>query len=111
MLLSTLDVKVRDLTNLFYLLDDGDGQLGPGDFINGLQSIKGQAQALDLFTALQLIRRLERKVDDLADAVEGIPRRRDLRSYAVGSNGIATARFLVPGVLTPTARRRESGLG
>merc|ERR1712185_618540 len=63
LLMSTLEVDVRDLETLFKLLDDGDGRISPEEFVNGLQRMKGSAKALDLVTLLKITRRIEAKLN------------------------------------------------
>lgn len=63
LLMSTLEVDVRDLETLFKLLDDGDGRISSEEFINGLQRMKGSAKALDLVTLLKIARRIEAKLN------------------------------------------------
>jgi len=62
LLMSTLEVDVRELETLFKLLDDGDGQISKDEFIEGLQRIKGSAKSLDLMALSRAIHRIEAKL-------------------------------------------------
>lgn len=64
LLMSTLEVDVRDLETLFKLLDDGDGQISPDEFIEGLQRMKGSAKALDLMALMKAVQRVEAKLEN-----------------------------------------------
>jgi hypothetical protein len=59
LLMSTLEVDVRELETLFKLLDDGDGFISPDEFIEGLQRMKGNAKALDLMALTRSVQRIE----------------------------------------------------
>jgi hypothetical protein len=59
LLMSALEVDVRELETLFKLLDDGDGQISPEEFIEGLQRLKGSAKALDLMALTRSVQRIE----------------------------------------------------
>jgi hypothetical protein len=62
LLLSTLEVDVHDLQMLFKTLDDGDNQIAPAEFVEGLQRMKGPAKALDLLMLSKAVHRIEAKL-------------------------------------------------
>lgn len=70
-LLSTLDVGTNDLLSLFTLVDDGDGQLSPQEFVSGIGKLKGPAKAVDLFAVAKTLERLEAKLCAPAKAERG----------------------------------------
>jgi hypothetical protein len=61
-LMSALDVDVRDLESLFFLLEDGGGSINADEFVDGLQRIKGPAQSLDMVNLLRIVERIEAKI-------------------------------------------------
>jgi len=84
-LLSALDVDAGDTSNIFQLMDDGDGMLTAQEFVTGVISLKGSAKAFDLVTALANLRRIERKVDIVLNGIP-YPQRSDLPNCQVRSN-------------------------
>jgi len=62
-LMSSLEIDVADLETLFNLLDGGEGMISAQEFISGLQSMKGNAKALDVITMQSIVKRIEMKVD------------------------------------------------
>lgn len=101
LLMSTLEVDVRDLETLFKLLDDGDGQISTEEFIDGLQRMKGSAKALDLVTLLKMTRRIEAKLncgdcniaypasDPLSPLSRGLARKGDSQALCAGNSASA----------------------
>jgi len=61
--LSTLDVDVDDVKQLFKILDDGDGNISCEEFCHGILMVKGQAKAIDMIKVAKCVRRIENKVD------------------------------------------------
>jgi len=63
--LSTMDLDVGDLEDLFKLLDDGDGQVQSHEFINGINTLRGQAKNIDLLSLLKISRRMSATLERL----------------------------------------------
>lgn len=66
--LRTLDVDVDDVEEIFALLDDGDGQISCEEFINGINRMRGHAKAIDMVGVVQLIHRVDAKLELLLPA-------------------------------------------
>lgn len=60
-----LDFQPDDCKELFKLLDDGDGEIETNEFFEGLQRMKGMAQAKDVY-------RLQKSLDKFQQNVEEI---------------------------------------
>jgi len=58
----TLDVDVHEGTELFGILDDGDGEVTLDEFINGILRCKGPAKAIDQLAMHADVRQLKRKI-------------------------------------------------
>ena len=58
----TLDVDVHEGTELFYILDNGDGEVTLDEFINGILRCKGQARAIDQLAMHADVRQLTKKI-------------------------------------------------
>lgn len=65
LMMSTLEVDVKDAAELFRLLDDGDGQISVDEFVNGLQKMKGSARALDMAVLGAVVRRIDGRIEEL----------------------------------------------
>merc|ERR1712137_94430 len=76
--LSALDVDAEQVSELFTLLDDGDGTLAPEEFIAGLKAIKGAAKRTDV---LELKHQLQ-KINSLMI---------EMRTHIVGTDGFRCA--------------------
>jgi len=55
-----LDFRPEDCRELFWLLDDGDGEINVNEFFEGLSRMKGDAQSKDVY-------RLQKTLDKLQD--------------------------------------------
>lgn len=62
--LSTLGFEKHDFEKLFWLLDDGSGEISIADFVSKVGKMKGQAKTIDILTMLKLTTRLERKMHE-----------------------------------------------
>merc|ERR1712232_1433898 len=76
--LSGLEVDAHEIKSLFYLLDDGDGNITHDEFINGIMRLKGQARSQDVVAMGHDMRKLEKEFSALA---------RDLRNGSLRSFG------------------------
>merc|ERR1712217_588736 len=66
--LKFLDLDLYEAHTLFYLLDDGDGQINFDEFVNGVLRLKGQSRAIDSAAIQQDIAHILERVDDLVMA-------------------------------------------
>jgi len=57
-----LDFQPEECSELFHLLDNGDGEIDTTEFFEGLSKMRGPAQAKDLFRMSKLITMLARKI-------------------------------------------------
>jgi len=62
--LATLGFEKHDFEKLFWLLDDGSGEISIDDFVSKVGKMKGQAKTIDILTMLKLTHRLEKKMHD-----------------------------------------------
>merc|ERR1712151_211892 len=60
LMMSTLELDAKDAEMMWTALDNGDGQLSADEFVQGAQSIKGTAKALDMVAVLNKVTRIER---------------------------------------------------
>jgi len=65
-MLASMEVDFSDLEVLFRMLDSGNGLISSEEFINGLQSMKGGAKALDVIKIWNVVKRLDTKLDGIA---------------------------------------------
>jgi len=61
--LSSIEVDVDDVRQLFRILDDGDGNISCDEFCKGIVMVKGQAKAIDMVRVSKCVRRIEVKMD------------------------------------------------
>eukprot|EP00930_Biecheleria_cincta_P034907 TRINITY_DN24056_c0_g1_i1.p1 TRINITY_DN24056_c0_g1~~TRINITY_DN24056_c0_g1_i1.p1 ORF type:complete len:601 (-),score=117.80 TRINITY_DN24056_c0_g1_i1:75-1787(-) len=64
--MSALEIETKDLKQLFYLLDDGDGEISTDEFLAGIGRVKGPAKSIDMATVMKNIERIEEKIEKLA---------------------------------------------
>lgn len=65
--LRALGIGAKDLDSVWESLDDGDGELTPEEFINGMRRMKGDAAAKDILYLYKEQRTMERQVGFLED--------------------------------------------
>jgi len=71
MYLKTLDLDFGEAAALFKLLDDcGDGHVSFEEFNGGITRMKGQAQALDVYSILTIQKSLVKEVSELSGRME-----------------------------------------
>eukprot|EP00931_Biecheleriopsis_adriatica_P036472 TRINITY_DN21007_c0_g1_i2.p1 TRINITY_DN21007_c0_g1~~TRINITY_DN21007_c0_g1_i2.p1 ORF type:complete len:580 (+),score=95.93 TRINITY_DN21007_c0_g1_i2:51-1790(+) len=63
--MSALEIETHDLTTLFKLLDDGDGNISTEEFLDGIGRLKGPAKAIDLASLLSQVVRMHEKIDEI----------------------------------------------
>jgi len=68
-LLHTLEIDTQDLRYVFEALDNGDNQIDFKEFMGGLTQVRGPAKGLDVFKLVNLVGKMEGKLNKLADAV------------------------------------------
>jgi len=56
--LDELGIEVSDTSDLFELLDDGDGSITVEEFVNGISRLKGEARAKDLIKIMGVVHRI-----------------------------------------------------
>merc|ERR1711953_495955 len=61
--LTTLEIDVTDLHELFRILDDGDGCIGLEEFIRGVGRVRGQARSMDLIAVQKQVLLIHQKLD------------------------------------------------
>merc|ERR1712107_928816 len=63
--LQSLDIMPRDLTELWDILDDGDGELDVQEFVNGIRRLRGEARAKDILRLYRELKILETQTDQI----------------------------------------------
>jgi len=72
--LSALDVDAEHITELFALLDDGDGCLAPKEFIEGIKSVKGVAKRMDVLELKQRLHKINLLMIEVYTCMAGTDR-------------------------------------
>merc|ERR1711972_300171 len=67
--LSIMEVDVHDTEQLFKILDDGDGQVSPDEFVGGILRLKGHARSQDVIRIMHSCHKL---VHDVAAMNENL---------------------------------------
>merc|ERR1711920_209510 len=83
--LSALEINVKDVESLSHHLDDGEGMIQLEDFITGLLNIRGTAKAVDMVTLLNVVRRIETKMNHNHESIH-----RKQSVHALGSDMVAS---------------------
>jgi hypothetical protein len=65
--LGKLDIKAKDLNDLWEILDDGDGELDSEEFVQGIRRLQGEARSKDILRLYREVRVLERYTDQIED--------------------------------------------
>jgi len=66
-MLALLEMKVVELTEVWDVLDDGDGLLTIKEFTDGIRRMKGDAKAKDVADVIKKLKHTDRKHYELAD--------------------------------------------
>eukprot|EP00746_Dinoflagellata_sp_MGD_P139000 gnl/MRDRNA2_/MRDRNA2_72537_c0_seq1.p1 gnl/MRDRNA2_/MRDRNA2_72537_c0~~gnl/MRDRNA2_/MRDRNA2_72537_c0_seq1.p1 ORF type:complete len:529 (-),score=71.05 gnl/MRDRNA2_/MRDRNA2_72537_c0_seq1:65-1588(-) len=67
--LGVLELEINEVTGLFNLLDDGDGQVSFDEFISGVMRLKGSAKNIDLITLLYENKKVTEKIRAMEDGM------------------------------------------
>lgn len=67
--LHTLDIDTYDMSMLFQIYDEGDGQFSIQQFIDGLTHVKGPAKSIDLLKVMVSMWHLTQKMEDVQTLV------------------------------------------
>eukprot|EP00930_Biecheleria_cincta_P086998 TRINITY_DN76271_c0_g1_i1.p1 TRINITY_DN76271_c0_g1~~TRINITY_DN76271_c0_g1_i1.p1 ORF type:complete len:585 (-),score=86.89 TRINITY_DN76271_c0_g1_i1:225-1940(-) len=87
--MSTLEIEVHDLTNLFHMMDDGDGEISVDEFMDGAVRLRGHARSVDLAHVLTTARRVDAKVEAVLQSMATLTGQ-DARSMKrMASKGLA----------------------
>ncbi|CAJ1418028.1 unnamed protein product [Effrenium voratum] len=70
--MATLELETYDLVNLFHMIDDGDGHITVGEFLEGAIRLRGTAKSVDLAQVLNTTRRLDAKVEALLMSIKDL---------------------------------------
>jgi len=73
--LQTLEIDTQDLSHLFTILDDGDGRLDLNEFTSSLSRVRGPAKSMDLLKVMNMVVRLDRKIDKHLQAQRSLEHR------------------------------------
>eukprot|EP00403_Amphidinium_massartii_P003209 CAMPEP_0178380970 /NCGR_PEP_ID=MMETSP0689_2-20121128/5740_1 /TAXON_ID=160604 /ORGANISM="Amphidinium massartii, Strain CS-259" /LENGTH=704 /DNA_ID=CAMNT_0020001135 /DNA_START=1 /DNA_END=2115 /DNA_ORIENTATION=- len=66
-IMSLLGLEIHEVSGLYDLLDDGDGQITYDEFVNGIIVLKGQARSQDVIAILHDSRKILKLCADLHD--------------------------------------------
>lgn len=86
---AALDVNVEDASQLFELLDDGDGKILRREFIDGIKNLSGTARGTDMLWLQREVRRLNQMMLRISDAMEA-EKPHHVASVCVESKDVAT---------------------
>jgi len=82
--LRTLDIMVKDLRDIWDILDDGDGELSAEDFVNGIRRLRGEGKAKDVLRLYREVRVLETSVNEIGDYMDPMKEGSLAEAAAVG---------------------------
>jgi len=68
--MSALDIDTHDLQALFFLLDDGDGNISIDEFLKGISRVKGPAKAIDMAGLLASVSKMQAQISDIQASVK-----------------------------------------
>eukprot|EP00927_Polykrikos_kofoidii_P058946 TRINITY_DN5385_c0_g1_i1.p1 TRINITY_DN5385_c0_g1~~TRINITY_DN5385_c0_g1_i1.p1 ORF type:complete len:591 (+),score=91.42 TRINITY_DN5385_c0_g1_i1:112-1884(+) len=82
---AAMDVDTRDVTQVFQVIDNGDGLVSRKEFIEGMKRMKGPATNTGLLEVTQICRRLEKLLNETTqshkqDCVSAKPNRNEVVS-------------------------------
>jgi len=75
---AAIEVDAHELSSLFELLDDGDGQILRDEFIDSIKKLKGPAKSTDLLSLRRECRKLAKHVSLIGDDVAKLALLRDI---------------------------------
>jgi len=61
---AAMEVDVAEASQLFNVLDDGDGMISLDEFISAMKLIRGDAKGTDMFMLIREVRKLEKTVSE-----------------------------------------------
>merc|ERR1712187_31361 len=61
---AAMEVDVNEASQLFNVLDDGDGMINLNEFIDGMKLVKGDAKGTDMVLLMREVRKLEKTVSE-----------------------------------------------
>merc|ERR1712050_178497 len=65
----------KDISELWGILDNGDGELSAEEFINGIRRLRGEARAKDILRLERELRVLERSCEEMEWSLKESERR------------------------------------
>jgi len=68
--LRALDIMPKDMSELWDILDDGDGELDVEEFVNGIRRLRGEARAKDILRLQKELRVLEDSVNSIEESMD-----------------------------------------
>jgi len=69
-MLQVLELEMYEVTALYNLLDDGEGEVSFEEFLSGAMRLKGNARAIDAITIAHEQHKIKAKISDLSEGVE-----------------------------------------
>merc|ERR1719401_526290 len=69
-MLHILELEVYEVTALYNILDDGEGEVAFEEFLSGAMRLKGAAKAIDAITIAHEQHKIKQKIDSVADSME-----------------------------------------
>mmetsp|Transcript_81401 Transcript_81401/g.141001 ORF Transcript_81401/g.141001 Transcript_81401/m.141001 type:complete len:600 (+) Transcript_81401:71-1870(+) len=68
-LITSLHFEIHDFEKLFWLLDDGSGEISVDEFVNKMSKLKGLSKTIDMLSMLKLGHRISQNVEKIAQLV------------------------------------------
>lgn len=66
-MITTLGFQKHDFEKLFWLIDDGSGEISINDFVGKMGKLKGFSKTIDILTMLKLVHRMDQKIQHLLE--------------------------------------------
>jgi len=73
-----LDIDTKDLTTLFDLLDDGDGEISVEEFLGGIGRLRGAAKAIDMAAVMASCSKIENMIKSLESGKPALKSRKSM---------------------------------
>lgn len=78
-LVTTLGFDLHDFEKLFWLLDDGTGEISIKEFVGKMGKLKGQSKTIDTLTMLKLAHRIDQKIQTIFEK-QGLLERNEMEA-------------------------------
>merc|ERR1719517_122247 len=69
-MLQVLELEMYEVSALYNLLEDGEGEVSFEEFLSGAMRLKGNARSIDAITIAHEQNKIKAKIDDLSTGLE-----------------------------------------